>query len=158
MGEQPGKSRTTRPVLILLLLAIFPILILTAFYSSLNVAATNGPIFKFGGFGQPANNIVVTSFNDTIFGNTNNTGLFNQPNSTFFSLPPIPESFVVALVILAFLAVGIGLFRNFQRQRQLSGFDLSEEAKAKRAEVVAALDDALSQLGRGEGYRETIQI
>jgi hypothetical protein len=152
-----GNRRLIKSVLILILVAVFPVLILTAFYSSLNVAATNSPLFKFGNFGQSSNNVLLTTTNNTIFSFTeNNTSLFNQPNNSFPSLPAIPANFIIILIILAFLVVGFGLVRNLQRQNSLSGFDLSEDAKTKRAEIVAALDTALSQLGRGGEYRETI--
>jgi hypothetical protein len=158
LGDQQGTGnrKFSKTLLTLILLAIFPVLILTAFYSSLNVTATNGPLFKFGNLGQPANNVPVNTFNETIFFTENNTSLFNQPNNSFPSLPAIPGNFIILLILLAFLAVGIGLVRNLRRQNSMSGFDLSEDAKTKRAEIVDALDTALSQLERGGDYRDTI--
>ena len=121
------------------------------------MAATNGPLFKFGNFGQPANNVPVNISNETIFQFHGKQYFFIQSAEqqlSFFTCDSC--KFIIVLILLAFLTVGIGLVRNLRRQNSLSGFDLSDDAKTKRAEIVAALDTALYQLGRGGDYRETI--
>ncbi|MDA4129576.1 MAG: DUF4129 domain-containing protein [Thaumarchaeota archaeon] len=138
------------------MLALFPLLVLFAFYSSLNVAATNGPIFKLGNFSQPPNNFFVATTNHTLYTFTiNNTNLFSQPNN-FFSSVSIPPAYVFALIAILFSAVVLGMVRNIQRQRRISAFEVSEGTKAMRAEVIAVLDDAVSRLQEGSNYRETI--
>jgi hypothetical protein len=142
---------------IVVALAVFPVLVLFAFYSSLNVAATNGPIFTLGNFSQPPNNFFVATTNHTLYTFTiNNTNLFSQPNNTFFPSISIPPAYVVVLIIIVFLVVGLGMVRNIQRQRRISAFEVSEGTKAMRVEVIAVLDDAVSKLQEGSDYRETI--
>ena len=161
--DEPGDSddrQNPRPLtkllLISLVLIVFPFLILTAFYSSQNVAATNGAIFKFGNFDQSQNNVIPAMRNETLYTFTvNDTSLFNQPNNSF-PFPTIPANFLIVLIVLLFGIVAAGLWRNFRGQRTITAFDLSEETKTKRAEIAAILGDSLSQLEQGGDYRGLI--
>ena len=157
-ADKRNRRPFTKWMLIFLVLVVFPLLVLTAFYASLNVAANKGAIFKFGNFDQSQNNNILARSNETLYTFTlNNTNLFNtQSNNSSFPFPAISTNLLIVLIFVLFGIVAAGLWRNFRAQRAISGFDLSEETKAKRAEIAGVLGDALTRLGQGGDYRGII--
>ena len=136
----------------------FPILILLAFYASLNVTATNGPIFaNLSGlnnlFSRPGFNISETTL-----------ALVNQSsfqNASFPVLLPqisLPAGFIIAIILAMFFLVSMSVLLNLRRQNStlIDGFDGESELQKERERVADILDLTISELRHGEEYRQTV--
>ena len=136
----------------------FPFLILLAFYSSLNVTATDGPIFgnftelnSF--FSRPTINFSETTL---YFGNQS-----SLQNASFPAILPqisIQGSILIAIILLLFLAVSSSILLNLRRNNssQVEGFDSVAELQKQRSDIADILDRTILELRQGEEYRRTV--
>ena len=126
-----------------------------AFNASLNVTATNGPLFpNAGGLGgvyfTSTGNISSTTFvllNESSFQNSSFPDI----------LPQIPESLIIILILIVFVGVSLAVVINTRRRTfaRTPGFD-SDELEKQRNEVANILDQTVSDLRRGGEYRQTV--
>jgi hypothetical protein len=152
-----GRGRNAKFAIIVAILA-FPIIVLFAFYSSLNVVATNTPLFNFLNLGS-SNGIYETitpNYNlTTVVLNTSEIQNGQQfPN--FFPSISIPGYYLIVMIVIVFLLVGLAVVRNVRRQNSVTGFDAGKDLEIQRIGVANVLDDAISELRRGNEYRLTV--
>jgi len=136
----------------------FPITVLFAFYSSLNVVATNAPLFNFINLGSPKGIYVTTTANYTRITVVLNTSAIqnSQQFSSFLPTISIPGAYLVATIVIVFFIVGLAVVRNVRRQNSVSGFEGTKDLEMQRIEIANVLDDAVSELRRGNEYRKTV--
>ena len=60
------------------------------------------------------------------------------------------------VIVIVFLVVGLAIVRNVRQQKIVAGFDDAKDFETKRIEVANLLDDAVSELRRGNEYRMTV--
>jgi hypothetical protein len=153
------KSESGRRAKFAIIVAIiaFPVTVLFAFYSSLKVVATNGPLFNFLNLGSQGVNVNGT-FNPTITSVELNASAIqsSQQFPNFFPSISIPSSYLIAVIVIVFLIVGLAIVRNVRQQKIVAGFGEAEDFETKRIEVANLLDDAVSELRRGNEYRMTV--
>ena len=155
-SDREGSGRN--PIRLILTLAViiaFPLFVVIAFYASLNVTATNGPLFpNAGGLGgvyfTSTGNVSSNTFillNETSFQNS------SFPNI----LPQIPESLIIILILAVFAGVSLVVLMNTRRGTiaLATGFDV-EELEKQRNEVANILDQTVSHLRWGGEYRQTV--
>jgi len=155
-SDKEGSGRN--PIRLILKLAViiaFPLFVVIAFYASLNVTATNGPLFPNAGgpggvYFTSTGNVSSTTFillNETSFQNS------SFPNI----LPQIPESLIIILILAVFAGVSLVVLMNTRRGTiaLATGFDV-EELEKQRNEVANILDQTVSHLRWGGEYRQTV--
>ncbi len=152
-----GLDRRAKITIIVAILA-FPIAVLFAFYSSLNVVATNAPLFNFLNLGSPSGIYFTATINNTITSiELNASAIQNSPQfPNFFPSISVPSAYLVAIIVIVFFIVGLAVVRNVRRQNSVTGFDGAKDLESQRIEVANALDDAVSELRRGNEYRRTV--
>jgi hypothetical protein len=141
-----------------------PLIIVIAFSASIHVTPAVSPLFSVGSagpqsFGQSTTVTTVTLNSTLTVTIGTNHGTLQGPETLQglnFSLPPIPPSYIVALIVVLFAVVTFGIARNLRAPR-VTGFDVEEALEQeKRAEVSQALDALISKLRQGGEYREAV--
>ena len=141
---------------IIAVVVLFPIVVLFAFYSSLNVVATNAPFFHFLNSGS-SNGIATNSENITSIGNLNATAIqssFQSPN--FLPNISVPSEYLIVLIVLIFFLVSAVVVMDFRRQQNVIGCGGTATLEEQRVEVANLLDNAVSELRGGSEYRRTV--
>jgi hypothetical protein len=136
----------------------FPILVVLAFYSSLNVIATNGPLFSsFGNLGG----LYYTVTNNasqitTVF--LNQSSVQNESFPSFLPAISIASGYLIAIIVILLVAVSLSVILNFRRQSAAIDYSFESEAELekKRNEVADILDRAVLELRQGSEYRQTV--
>jgi len=143
---------------IIVAILVFPIIVLMAFYSSLNVVATNTPLFNFLNLGSPKGIYETTTANYNLTSVLLNTSAIQngQQFPNFFPSISIPGYYLIAMIVIVLLLVGLTIVRNVRRQNSITGFDTSGDLEMQRIEVANVLDDAVLELRRGNDYRRAV--
>jgi len=136
----------------------FPIIVLFAFYSSLNVVATNTPLFNFLNLDSSKGiyETITSNYNLTTVVLNTSAIQNGQQFSNLFPSISIPGYYLIATIVIVFLLVGLAIVRNVRRQISVTGFDTSNDLEMQRIGVANVLDDAISELRRGNEYRRTV--
>ena len=130
-------------------------MVVVAFYSSLNVSTTNGPLLpNIGGVG---------GFYFTSTGNSSLTtfialNITSVQNSSFPNLfPQIPESALVFLILILFAGTSLAVILTTRRRNVTlaTGFEEGELSEQRR-EVANIFDQTISNLRGGGEYRRTV--
>ena len=155
--ETKSDSGRRSKFAIIVAIIAFPLTVLFALYSSLNVVAANAPLFNFLNLGSQGGYVNGT-FNYTITsGELNASAIQNsQQFPNLFPSISIPSSYLVATIVIVFLIVSLAIMRNVRRQKSVTGFDGAKDLETQRIEVASVLDDAISELRRGNEYRRTV--
>jgi hypothetical protein len=146
-----------RSFLVLAAIIVLPLLVLTAFYSSLNVTATNGPIFPGFGFpGGTGNQTNRLEINITATGNSSIPASQIYPN--IFPNISVPSYLLSAIVAILMTLVGAVIILNLRIRgpSMATGFDDEGELDKDRRDVADVLDRAALELRKGGEYRETV--
>jgi len=142
-------SRNVRFLILILSVAVLPILVISAFSSSLAVVPTYPQIVQ--------NTYNIPYFNTTAYElYYNQTTGQPQPIALF---PSIPSSYITFFVIALFLVAASILLYNirisFRKNLRFSELSV-EEIEAQRSEIANALDLAIYRLREGGEYRKTV--
>jgi len=151
-----NRNRLSPLILKVVAVISLPILVLLAFYSSLNVTATNGPLLpNFGPAGNLFNLTARPGQTSTFPGNFTTEQNLSFPN--IFPNVSIPSSLVTALIIVLLIIVGLFLAVNLRWQSTsfASGFT-NDEVEKQRTKVADILDKAVQELRQGSEYRRTV--
>ncbi len=134
---------------------VFPFLVLIAFFASLNVSATNGPLFpNVGGFGglyfTTSSNLSSTTFivlNESSVQNSSFPNLF----------PQIPESLLILLILVIFAGTSLAVISSTRRRNiSLAGGFEEGTVEDQRKQVATILEQTVLDLRGGGEYRETV--
>jgi len=157
-SKEPDSGPPRNPAGLILKLAaiiVFPLLVVVAFYSSLNVSTTNGPLLpNIGGVGGF---YFTTTGNSSLstFIMLNETSVQNSSFPNLF--PQIPESVLVSLILILFACTSLAVILTTRRRNATlaTGFEESE-LNEQRREVATILDQTISSLSEGGEYRRTV--
>lgn len=132
-----------------------PMVVILAFYASLNVNATNGPLFGNFGFGSGISNL-TEHFEENLTAPSSNGTYTPFPN--FFPNLRLPSYLLTALIIIVLIILSVFLVRGLRLQSALLAGEFSEEdlVEKQRNEVADILDRTAFRLRQGEDYRQTV--
>jgi hypothetical protein len=156
--DEEDDSYHSKGVLRIAAIIVFPFLILLAFYSSLNVTATNGPIFaNFTGFNNLFSRPTI-NFSETTLPFGNQSSFENASFPVLLPQIPIPSSVLITIILLLFFVVSISVLLNLRRQNssQVAEFDSDTELQKERSDVADILDRTILELRQGGEYRQTV--
>jgi hypothetical protein len=153
-----GAGRARILVTLAAIIAL-PALVLLAFYASLNVTATNEPLF--GKLSLPSGLFFTATFNQTVTTTIqiNMSSFQNGSLNSFFPSITIPPDFLTAIFLIVLVVVSLSIVLNMRRQSAgtISGFsDADAELEKQRNKVADILEKAATELRQGGEYRQTV--
>lgn len=160
-GDQEGGRSSVPVALILVLVVVFPLVVVIAYFASRTVLPElSGLVFS-----SPQGGILDESLTSVRTLNSSSiqqqvTGqLFSPPSMAFLSpiLKPLQVNFVGIVLVVAAAMVGLVAWRGLRtRRRPTPAFDEEGLVAERRRKVSEILDDAAARLNSGSSYRETV--
>jgi hypothetical protein len=154
--KEEKNGGPVKRVLMLASIAALPIVVLLAFYASLNVTASDALLLPNFGLPKGLGNLTARyTLNYTTGANASYPS--SEPIPSIFPTVTIPPYFLTALIIVVLVIISVFLIRSVRMQSAVvSEFSEEDYIEKQRNEVADILDKAVFQLRQGQEYRQTV--